>query len=159
MFKPDLAAPTENKLRLTADLSKEEILNDFLICCTSREVSLLARREVLTGKAKFGISGDGKKVAQVAMARAFRKSDFRSGYYRDQTFMFAMGLLSIESFFAQLYADSGNDPFSGGRQMNVHFATPTIDEEGNWQDATSLYNVSADIAPTAEQMNREPERS
>lgn len=154
MFKPDLAAMTENKLRLTADLSKEEILNDFLICCTSREVSLLARREVLTGKAKFGISGDGKEVPQVAMARAFRKGDFRSGYYRDQTFMFAMGLLSIEAFFAQLYADPDNDPFSGGRQMNAHFATPTIDQEGNWQDATSLYNVSADIAPTAGQMAR-----
>jgi len=154
MFKPDLAALAENKLRLTADLSKEEILNDFLICCTSREVSLLSRREVLTGKAKFGISGDGKEVPQVAMARAFRKGDFRSGYYRDQTFMFAMGLLSIEAFFAQLYADTGNDPFSGGRQMNAHFATSTIDQNGNWQDATSLYNVSADIAPTAGQMAR-----
>jgi pyruvate/2-oxoglutarate/acetoin dehydrogenase E1 component/TPP-dependent pyruvate/acetoin dehydrogenase alpha subunit len=154
MFQPDLAAKAENKLRLTADLSKEEILNDFRICCTSREVSLLSRREVLTGKAKFGISGDGKEVPQVAMARAFRKGDFRSGYYRDQTFMFAMGLLSIEAFFAQLYADANNDPFSGGRQMNAHFATPTIDTAGNWQDATTLYNVSADIAPTAGQMAR-----
>ncbi|WP_020535141.1 alpha-ketoacid dehydrogenase subunit alpha/beta [Lewinella cohaerens] len=154
MFKPDLAALAENKLRLTADLSKEEILNDFSICCISREVSLLARREVLTGKAKFGISGDGKEVPQVAMARAFRKGDFRSGYYRDQTFMFAMGLLDIEAFFSQLYADTDNDPFSGGRQMNAHFATPTIDKEGNWYDTTTLYNVSADIAPTAGQMAR-----
>jgi TPP-dependent pyruvate/acetoin dehydrogenase alpha subunit len=108
----------------------EEVLSDYRICCISREASLLARREVLTGKAKFGIIGDGKEVPQVAMARAFKKGDFRSGYYRDQTLMFALGLSTLEEFFAQLYADTENDPFSSGRQMNSHYATPFIDKEG-----------------------------
>lgn len=154
MTKSELASPAGNELRLSDKLTPEEILNDFRICCISREVSLLARREVLTGKAKFGITGDGKEVPQVAMARAFRKGDFRSGYYRDQTFMFALGLLTIEEYFAQLYADAYNDPFSGGRQMNAHFATGTIDEAGHWLSATDRYNVSSDIAPTAGQMAR-----
>ena len=135
-------------------LSREDILHDFSICCISREASLLARREVLTGKAKFGVSGDGKEVPQVAMARAFRKGDFRSGYYRDQTFMFALNLLSVEDYFAQLYADPLNDPFSGGRQMNCHFATPLIDKNGDWLQHTDRYNASADIAPTGGQMAR-----
>ena len=103
------------------ELTQESIIRDFEICCISREASLLARKEVLTGKAKFGIIGDGKEVPQVAMARAFRKGDWRSGYYRDQTLMFALGLSTVEAFFAQLYAESENDPFSGGRQMNSHF--------------------------------------
>ncbi len=132
----------------------QEVLNDFRICCISREASYLARKEVLTGKAKFGIIGDGKEVPQVAMARSFKKGDFRSGYYRDQTFMFALGLSTVEDFFAQLYADADNDPFSGGRQMNSHYATPTIDEEGNWLDHRQLHNVSADISSTGGQMAR-----
>ena len=102
--------------------------------CISRETSLLGRKEVLTGKAKFGIFGDGKEVAQVAMAKFFQPGDFRSGYYRDQTFMFATGLATVEQFFAQLYADPDieNEPFSAGRQMNAHFATKFVDEDGEW---------------------------
>lgn len=132
----------------------EEVLNDFRICCISREASLLARKEVLTGKAKFGIIGDGKEVPQVAMARAFKKGDFRSGYYRDQTLMFALELATVEEFFAQLYADTENDPFSSGRQMNSHYATRLVDEDGNWIDHTENYNISADISSTGGQMAR-----
>ncbi len=132
----------------------QEVLKDYRTCCVSREASILARREVLTGKAKFGIIGDGKEVAQVAMARAFKKGDFRSGYYRDQTLMFALDLSTVEEFFAQLYADSDNDPFSGGRQMNSHYATPFIDESGEWTKHTELYNISADISSTGGQMAR-----
>lgn len=135
-------------------LSRAAILRDFKICCISREASILARKEVLTGKAKFGIIGDGKEVPQVAMARAFRRGDWRSGYYRDQTFMFALGLSSVEDFFAQLYADTENDPFSGGRQMNSHFATPSIGKNGEWLDHRDSYNISADISSTAGQMAR-----
>lgn len=132
----------------------QEVLKDFRICCISREASLLARKEVLTGKAKFGIIGDGKEVPQVAMARAFKKGDFRSGYYRDQTFMFALDLCTLEEFFAQLYADTEGDPFSGGRQMNSHYATPLIDSDGQWLAHKDHYNISADISPTAGQMAR-----
>lgn len=132
----------------------EEVLSDFWICCVSREASLLGRKDVLSGRGKFGILGDGKEVPQVAMARAFKKGDFRSGYYRDQTFMFALGLCSVEEYFAQLYADSENDPFSGGRQMNNHFATPLIDESGNWTRHTKLKNVTACISSTGGQMAR-----
>ena len=135
-------------------LSRAAILRDFKICCISREASILARKEVLTGKAKFGIIGDGKEVPQVAMARAFRRGDWRSGYYRDQTFMFALGLSSVEDFFAQLYADAENDPFSGGRQMNSHFATPSVGKNGEWLDHRDSYNISADISSTAGQMAR-----
>lgn len=131
-----------------------EVLNDFWICCVSREASILGRKEVLTGKAKFGILGDGKEVPQVAMARAFKKGDFRAGYYRDQTFMFALGLSTVEDYFAQLYSDPDNDPFSAGRQMNSHFATPLNDSNDDWLDHSELYNVSADISPTAGQMAR-----
>lgn len=132
------------------------VLNDFKFAALSREASLLGRREVLTGKAKFGIFGDGKELAQVAMAKFFKPGDFRSGYYRDQTFMFASGLASVQQFFAQLYADPilGNDPFSGGRQMVSHFATKFVDENGNWLDLANRKNVSSDIAPTAGQMVR-----
>ncbi|GAB4256475.1 MAG: alpha-ketoacid dehydrogenase subunit alpha/beta [Saprospiraceae bacterium] len=133
---------------------KKEVLKDFWICCVSREASILGRKEVLTGKAKFGIVGDGKEVPQVAMARAFRKGDWRSGYYRDQTLMFALGLSTVEEFFAQLYADAENDPWSGGRQMNSHFATPLIDENNEWLDQTQRYNISSDISSTAAQMAR-----
>lgn len=131
-----------------------EVLKDFYICCLSREVSLLGRKEVLTGKAKFGILGDGKEVAQVAMARAFEKGDHRAGYYRDQTIMFALGLMTVEDFFAQLYADVKRDPFSSGRQMNAHFATPYIDDDGEWLTHTENYNISADVSPTGGQMAR-----
>ncbi len=135
-------------------IDREAILMDFELCCISREVSLLARKEVLTGKAKFGIIGDGKEVPQVAMAKAFRKGDFRSGYYRDQTLLFALGLSTVEEFFAQLYADPENDPFSGGRQMNSHYATPFIDKSGEWTDHTGRYNISSDISSTGGQMAR-----
>ncbi len=134
--------------------TKKTILSDFKICCLSREFSLMGRKEVLTGKAKFGIFGAGKELPQVAMAHAFQKGDFRSGYYRDQTFMLAMGLCTIEDLFAQLYADAENDPFSGGRQMNNHFATPFMNENGKLLDLKNRYNVSADISSTAGQMPR-----
>lgn len=133
---------------------RQDVLNDYWICLISREASLLGRKEVLNGKAKFGILGDGKELPQVAMARAFKKGDWRSGYYRDQTFMFARGLSSVEEYFSQLYADTENDPFSGGRQMNSHFATPMMDENGDWLDQTKIFNVSSDISCTAGQMAR-----
>lgn len=141
---------------LSFELFKTEVLKDYRICCESRETSLLGRKEVLTGKAKFGIFGDGKEVAQVAMAKFFKPGDFRAGYYRDQTFMFASGLATPEQFFSQLYADPdvANDPFSAGRQMNAHFATKMVDENGNWLPLAKLKNVSSDIAPTAGQMPR-----
>src|SRR5215211_5790357 len=114
-----------NAEKLSFEKFRDEVLNDFQVACISREISLLGRKEVLSGKAKFGIFGDGKEVAQVAMAKFFQPGDFRSGYYRDQTFMFATGLATHEQFFAQLYAnpDINNEPFSAGRQMNSHFAT------------------------------------
>lgn len=133
---------------------KREIASDFWIGLVSREASLLGRREVLTGKAKFGILGDGKEVPQLAMARAFEPGDFRAGYYRDQTFMMAKGLCSVRDYFAQLYADPVNDPFSKGRQMNAHFANPLVREDGSWIDHTDQYNISSDISSTAGQMAR-----
>ena len=141
---------------LTFEDFKIEVLNDYKIACISRECSLLGRREVLTGKAKFGIFGDGKEVPQLAMAKAFQKGDFRSGYYRDQTFMMAIGHLTIQQFFAGLYGhtDIEHDPMSAGRQMGGHFATHSLDENGNWKDLTQQKNSSADISPTAGQMPR-----
>ena len=135
---------------------KEEILNDYQTAVISRECSLMGRREVLTGKAKFGIFGAGKEVAQLAWAKAFEKGDFRSGYYRDQTFMFALGEMNVEGFFASLYADTdiSREPFAGGRQMNGHFATRSLDENGNWVNLMEQYNSSSDISPTAGQMPR-----
>jgi pyruvate/2-oxoglutarate/acetoin dehydrogenase E1 component/TPP-dependent pyruvate/acetoin dehydrogenase alpha subunit len=132
------------------------VLEDYRIAVVSREVSLIGRREVLTGKAKFGIFGDGKEVAQIAMAKFFKLGDFRAGYYRDQTFMFASGLASIEQFFAQLFADPdvADDPFSAGRQMVSHFATRFVDENGRWLDLANRKNISSDMAPTASQMPR-----
>lgn len=142
--------------KLSFDRFREEVLNDFRTVCISRETSLLGRKEVLGGKAKFGIFGDGKEVAQVAMAKFFQPGDFRSGYYRDQTFMMAAGLATVEQVFAQLYADPDLDrePFSAGRQMNCHFATRMVNEEGEWLNLADLKNVSSDIAPTAGQMPR-----
>ena len=135
---------------------KNEILNDYKIARISRECSLLGRREVLTGKAKFGIFGDGKEVPQLAMAKAFRDGDFRSGYYRDQTFMMAIGELSAQQFFAGLYAhtDITIEPMSAGRQMGGHFATHSINDDGSWKNLTTQKNSSSDISPTAAQMPR-----
>ena len=144
------------KETLTFDQFKESVLKDYRIVSESREASILGRKEVLTGKAKFGIFGDGKEVAQVAMARSFKHGDFRSGYYRDQTFMLAIGELTIAGLFAQLYAntDVALEPASAGRQMNNHFATRSLDKNGNWKNLTKQYNSSSDISPTAAQMPR-----
>jgi pyruvate/2-oxoglutarate/acetoin dehydrogenase E1 component/TPP-dependent pyruvate/acetoin dehydrogenase alpha subunit len=144
------------KQAMTFEDFKKEVLNDYKIATTSRECSLLGRREVLTGKAKFGIFGDGKEVPQLALAKAFKNGDFRSGYYRDQTFMMAIGEMTIEQFFAGLYghADLAHDPMSAGRQMGGHFATHSLDENGQWKDLTQQKNSSADISPTAGQMPR-----
>lgn len=139
---------------LSFEAFRETVLEDYRTALISREVSLLGRREVLTGKAKFGIFGDGKEIAQVAMAKFFQKGDFRSGYYRDQTLMFALGLSNVADYFAQLYADVENDPYSGGRNMNSHFSTPFVDDKGEWLPLAEQLNVSADIAPTAGQMVR-----
>ena len=134
----------------------QEVLNDYRIAFESRQASLIGRKEVLTGKAKFGIFGDGKEIAQIAMAKVFQHGDWRSGYYRDQTFMFAKGISSIHAFFAQLYAipDTEKEPASGGRSMNGHFATRLLDDNGNWLPQTDRFNSSADISPTAGQMPR-----
>ncbi|MGB5659273.1 MAG: thiamine pyrophosphate-dependent enzyme [Thermoanaerobaculia bacterium] len=142
--------------RVTFHFTRESIVRDYRIAYQSRQASLLGRKEVLTGKAKFGIFGDGKEVAQVALARAFRKGDFRSGYYRDQTLMFALGLLRIDEFFAQLYADSelDRDPSSGGRQMNSHFASRLLENDGSWKKLTDSFNSTADLSPTGAQMPR-----
>ncbi len=147
---------TDLKDNISFDDFKAEVLNDYKIAVQSRECSLLGRREVLTGKAKFGIFGDGKEVPQLAMAKAFKKGDWRSGYYRDQTFMMAIGELTVEQFFAGLYANTNLElePMSAGRQMGGHFVTHSIDENGNWKDLTKQYNSSADISPTAGQMPR-----
>jgi len=142
--------------KLTFDQFRDQVLRDYRTACESREASLIGRKEVLTGKAKFGIFGDGKEVAQVALARAMRPGDYKAGYYRDQTFMFATGASTIQQFFAQLYADPSleADPFSGGRQMNAHFASRFLDAEGNWTDRRGHINVAADTSPTASQMAR-----
>ena len=149
---------TENPIDSFADAVKAyitEVLRDYELCVLSREISLIGRREVLTGKGKFGIFGDGKETAQVAMARTFRKGDWRAGYYRDQTLMFALGISSPEDFFAQLYSDAENDPFSGGRQMDAHFATPNVDKKtGEWTNHLDIYNMSSDVSSTAGQMAR-----
>jgi len=146
----------QDKKELSFKNFKEEVLNDYKIAKISRECSLLGRREVLTGKAKFGIFGDGKEVPQLAMAKAFKKGDFRSGYYRDQTFMMAIGELTAQQFFAGLYAHTNIEiePMSAGRQMGGHFATHSLNEDGSWKNLTEQYNSSADISPTAAQMPR-----
>ena len=138
------------------ELDKQTIIEDFRLGHISRAASLMGRREVLSGKAKFGIFGDGKEVAQLAMARSFNPGDWRSGYYRDQTFMFAIGASDVRKFFAQLYADTAleREPASGGRQMNSHYATRFIDDNGEWMNQLEMYNSSADASPTACQMSR-----
>ena len=151
----ELVEDTIVKAKIPKEAQKE-ILDDYRMAILSRETSLLGRREVLTGKAKFGIFGDGKEIAQIALSKQFKKGDWRSGYYRDQTFMMACGLLTVQEFFAQLYAHPSveAEPASGGRQMNGHYATRFIDDEGNWLNQTQLKNVSADISPTGGQMPR-----
>ena len=141
---------------LTFEDFKVEVLKDYATAIISRECSLLGRKEVLTGKAKFGIFGDGKEVPQLAMAKAFQNGDFRSGYYRDQTFMMAIGELNIQQFFAGLYGhtDIVQEPMSAGRQMGGHFATHSLNEDGSWKNLTQQKNSSADISPTAGQMPR-----
>ncbi len=146
----------KNKTNIDFESFKEEVLKDFRLANISRETSLLGRREVLTGKAKFGIFGDGKELAQIALAKQFRNGDFRSGYYRDQTLMMAIGQLNVKQYFAGLYAHTDLDfePQSGGRQMGGHFATRNLDENGNWLNLMEQKNSSADISPTAGQMPR-----
>ncbi len=151
-----MARKTDLTEELTLEEVKQEILRDYELCVLSREASLLGRKEVLGGKAKFGIFGDGKELAQVCMAKQFRNGDWRSGYYRDMTFMFAIGELTVQQWFAQLYAhaDVNADPSSAGRSMNGHFATRSLDERGEWKDLMAQPNSSPDISPTAGQMPR-----
>ena len=151
-----MQSPTLKSISLSYEDFKKEILNDYKIAITSRECSVLGRREVLNGKATFGIFGDGKEVPQIAMAKSFRDGDFRSGYYRDQTFMMAIGKLTPLQYFSALYAhtDIKFDPMSAGRQMNSSFATHSLDDKYNWKDLTLQKNSSADLSPTGSQMPR-----
>ena len=151
-----MQSSTLKNISLSFDDFKKEIINDYRIAITSRECSVLGRREVLNGKASFGIFGDGKEVPQIAMAKSFRDGDFRSGYYRDQTFMMAIGELTPLQYFSALYAhtDLKYDPMSAGRQMNSSFATHSLDEKYNWKDLTNQKNSSADLSPTGSQMPR-----
>lgn len=151
-----MTSPNILDSKLSFESFREEVLLDFKIACISRETSLLGRKEVLTGKAKFGIFGDGKEIAQIAMAKYFAPGDFRSGYYRDQTFMLALNMVTVQELFAQLYADpdSIREPFSKGRQMNCHFATRFVEENGDWFDLANNKNISSDISPTGSQMPR-----
>ncbi len=147
---------SEKAKEIEFEAFRKEVIEDYTLACISREASLLGRREVLTGKAKFGIFGDGKEVAQIALAKQFKDGDFRSGYYRDQTLMMAIGALNVQQYFAGLYAhtDIKEEPSSGGRQMGGHFATRNLEENGEWKDLMKQKNSSADISPTAGQMPR-----
>ncbi len=147
---------TPHNERLSFEEFKEEIIKDYKLAIASREASLIGRREVLTGKAKFGIFGDGKELAQLAAAKCMQPGDIRSGYYRDQTLMFATGMTDIEKFFSQLYAnpDLGAEPATGGRMMNGHYGTRWLDDNGDWKDLTKAPQSSSDISPTAGQMVR-----
>ena len=146
----------QNESMLSYNDFRNEVLKDYSFILESREASLLGRREVLTGKAKFGIFGDGKELAQVAMAKFFKAGDWRSGYYRDQTFIFASGIATVQQFFAQLYADpdTNNEPFSAGRQMSSHFVTRNFEDNGEATALVNQKNIAADMAPTAAQMPR-----
>jgi 2-oxoisovalerate dehydrogenase E1 component len=137
-------------------LPVDEILKDYRLAYQSRQASIIGRREVFSGRAKFGIFGDGKELVNLAIARAFRKGDWRSGYYRDQTWMFALNVMSIQQYFAQMYAhsDVNAEPHTGGRSMSAHFASRYINPDGSWRDQTQMYNVAADLSPTAAQMPR-----
>jgi pyruvate/2-oxoglutarate/acetoin dehydrogenase E1 component/TPP-dependent pyruvate/acetoin dehydrogenase alpha subunit len=150
-----LRTPRE-KVNMTYETFRQTVLDDYHLANVSRQASLLGRKEVLTGKAKFGIFGDGKEIAQIAMAKVFFPGDFRAGYYRDQTFMMAAGLLTVQEFFAQLYAhtDVTAEPSSAGRLMNGHYSTRLLDENGEWKNLMQLKNSSSDISPTAGQMPR-----
>jgi pyruvate/2-oxoglutarate/acetoin dehydrogenase E1 component/TPP-dependent pyruvate/acetoin dehydrogenase alpha subunit len=145
-----------SKGSIALPLEKEEIIKDYRTAYQSRQASLIGRREVLSGKAKFGIFGDGKEIINIAIARHFRKGDWRSGYYRDQTWMFMLNVMSIQEFFAQLYAhaDLEHDPATGGRSMNAHFASRNLKSDGTWKNQTEMYNTVADVSPTGTQMPR-----
>ena len=147
---------TKSKAAVDKKFTRKEVLADYRLAYRSRQASLIGRREVLSGKAKFGIFGDGKELAQIAMAKVFQKGDFRSGYYRDQTFMLAIGEHNFDEFFAQLFAhaDVKAEPATGGRAMNAHFATRSLNEDGSWKPLADLYNSSSDISPTGSQMPR-----
>ncbi len=151
-----MQSETSSKSEISFEDFRAQVVSDYKLAVTSRECSLLGRREVLTGKAKFGIFGDGKEVPQLAWAKVFQNGDFRSGYYRDQTFMMAIGALNIQQFFASLYATTNieHEPNSAGRQMGGHFATHSLEEDGTWKNLTQQKNSSADISPTAGQMPR-----
>ena len=146
----------KTKGNVALPLEKEDIIKDYRLAYQSRQASLIGRREVLSGKAKFGIFGDGKELANLAIARAFQKGDWRSGYYRDQTWMFMLGVMSIQEFFAQLYAhaDVSHESNTGGRSMNAHFASRYINPDGSWRNQTETYNTAADVSPTGTQMPR-----
>lgn len=146
----------ESEANLSFQEFKKEVLHDYRLCLISRECSLLGRKEVLSGKAKFGILGDGKELPQIAMSKVFKNGDFRSGYYRDQTFALAIGEITIENYFAQLYADTdqNREPESGGRMMNCHYATHYVNEDGSWKNLTEQKNIAADLSPTAAQIPR-----
>ena len=146
----------KEKSSIALPLEKEEIIRDYRLAYQSRQASLIGRREVLSGKAKFGIFGDGKEIANIAIARAFQKGDWRSGYYRDQTWMFMLNSMSIQEFFAQLYAhaDLEHEPSTGGRSMNSHFGSRYIKSDGSWRNQMEMYNVAEDVSPTAAQMPR-----
>ncbi len=150
------ASSGNSKKKKYTKKQKQEILDDYRMAVVSREASYLGRKETLTGKAKFGIFGDGKEMPQIAMSKYFQEGDFRSGYYRDQTFMMAIGQVTVQQFFAQLYAhaDVEQEPHSGGRQMNAHFSTRSLDEKGEWKNLTEMKNTSPDMSPTAGQMAR-----
>ena len=137
-------------------ITMDEVIEDYRLAYKSRQASLIGRKEVMGGKAKFGIFGGGKEVAQLAMARSFKQGDFRSGYYRDQTWALAAGALTLNTFFAQLYAhaDLEMEPATGGRQMVCHFATRSLNDDGSWKDLTAMKNSTSDISPTASQMPR-----
>src|SRR4030066_1813705 len=152
-WQPDWSKDMEQ----TTDLpSAEEIILDYRLAYRSRQASYMGRREVLSGKAKFGIFGDGKELPQLAIARGVNPGDFRSGYYRDQTFAFATGMATIQEFFAQLYAnpDLEAEPSSGGRMMDAHFATRSLNSDGSWKYLTAQPNPTGDVSPTASQMPR-----
>jgi len=167
-FRPEILIFVCNQQKMAKDKSipateqldfhsfKQQVIQDYQLACESREASLLGRKEVLTGKAKFGIFGDGKELAQIALAKQFRNGDFRSGYYRDQTLMMAISALTLEQYFAGLYAhtDVEIEPQSAGRQMGGHYATRNLDQNGNWKDLMAQKNSSSDISPTAGQMPR-----
>lgn len=155
-FKPFTMSNPNVQEQMTEEKIRKELIADYRLACLSREASLLGRKEVLTGKAKFGIFGDGKELAQIALAKQFRKGDFRSGYYRDQTIMMYLDLLTVQQYFAALYAhvDTNHEPASGGRQMGGHYATRNLNDDGSWKNLMEQYNSSADISPTAGQMPR-----